>query len=127
MIFPLPLRRQFVQGAQQVKYVGAIMRSYRAYVLMSISCVLFLISISIMAADYDPAITLIESKYKIKDMTVHDNTRARDIQIRVYLPIVAEKIPVIINSHGLGGSRKGSSYLGKHWAARGYIVVYLQH
>lgn len=48
------------------------MRSYRAYVLMSISCVLFLISISIMAADYDPAITLIESKYKIKDMTIQE-------------------------------------------------------
>ena len=30
-------------------------------------------------------------------------------------------------SHGLGGSREGSAFLGKHWAARGYVVVFLQH
>ena len=30
-------------------------------------------------------------------------------------------------SHGLGGSREGSAYLGKHWAARGYVAVFLQH
>ena len=30
-------------------------------------------------------------------------------------------------SHGLGGSRAGSPFLGKHWAARGYVAVFLQH
>src|SRR5262249_21333862 len=30
-------------------------------------------------------------------------------------------------SHGLGGSREGSVYLGKQWAARGYVAVFLQH
>jgi predicted dienelactone hydrolase len=33
----------------------------------------------------------------------------------------------VLFSHGLGGSREGSPYLGRHWAARGYVVVYLQH
>jgi predicted dienelactone hydrolase len=27
----------------------------------------------------------------------------------------------------LGGSREGSSFLGNHWAARGYVAVFLQH
>jgi predicted dienelactone hydrolase len=34
---------------------------------------------------------------------------------------------VVLFSHGLGGSRQGSAYLGRHWAARGYVAVFLQH
>ena len=34
---------------------------------------------------------------------------------------------MILYSHGLGGSKEESSYLGEHWAARGYTVIYLQH
>lgn len=30
-------------------------------------------------------------------------------------------------SHGLGGSRSGSAFLGEHWAARSYVAVSLQH
>ena len=35
--------------------------------------------------------------------------------------------PVVLFSHGLGGSREGSAFLGKHWSARGYVCVFLQH
>ena len=35
--------------------------------------------------------------------------------------------PVIIFSHGLGGSRDGYEYLGRHWAGHGYVSVHLQH
>ena len=31
--------------------------------------------------------------------------------------------PVVLFSHGLGGSREGSVYLGEHWAARGYVAL----
>ncbi len=34
---------------------------------------------------------------------------------------------MILFSHGLGGSRSGSAFLGEHWAARGYGAVFLQH
>ncbi len=34
---------------------------------------------------------------------------------------------MILFSHGLGGTRAGSVYLGEHWAARGYATVFLQH
>jgi predicted dienelactone hydrolase len=36
-------------------------------------------------------------------------------------------LPVIIFSHGLGGSREGGELWGRHWAGHGYIVVHLQH
>jgi predicted dienelactone hydrolase len=34
---------------------------------------------------------------------------------------------VVLFSHGLGGSREGSAFFGNHWAARGYVVVFVQH
>jgi predicted dienelactone hydrolase len=62
-----------------------------------------------------------------EDLTVHDAARNRDIPIRVYLPTNTAPEPVILFSHGLGGSRVGSAFLGEHWAARGYVAVFLQH
>jgi predicted dienelactone hydrolase len=44
-----------------------------------------------------------------------------------YLPESTNAAPVVLFSHGLGGSRKGNAYLGNHWAARGYVVVFVQH
>jgi predicted dienelactone hydrolase len=61
------------------------------------------------------------------DFTVHDAKRGRDIPIRVYLPAATAPAPVVIFSHGLGGSRENNPYLGEHWAARGYVAVFLQH
>jgi len=61
------------------------------------------------------------------DFTVHDAARHRDIPLRVYLPANTAPAPVILFSHGLGGSRAGSAFLGEHWAARGYVAVFLQH
>jgi predicted dienelactone hydrolase len=61
------------------------------------------------------------------DLTVHDTARERDIPIRVYLPAKTTPAQVVLFSHGLGGTREGSVFLGEHWAARGYAAVFLQH
>jgi predicted dienelactone hydrolase len=61
------------------------------------------------------------------DFTVHDAARNRDIPIRVYLPATTNAVPVVVFSPGLGGSRVGSAFLGEHWAARGYVAIFLQH
>jgi predicted dienelactone hydrolase len=65
------------------------------------------------------------------DLDVVDAKRERTIPIRVFLPSDAGKpvqaAPVILFSHGLGGSREMGAYLGTHWAARGYATVFLQH
>jgi len=36
-------------------------------------------------------------------------------------------LPVVIVSHGLGGSREGLAYLGTYLADHGYVVVHIQH
>jgi len=61
------------------------------------------------------------------DLTAHDAARNRDLPVRVYLPTNTAPAPVVLFSHGLGGSRAGSVFLGEHWAARGYVAAFLQH
>lgn len=57
-----------------------------------------------------------------------DASRARTVPVRIYYPRDgAGPFPVIIFSHGLGGSRDGYSYLGERWASRGYVSVHPQH
>lgn len=76
---------------------------------------------------YDPLAINSGAASTIVDLTVHDAARNRDIPLRVYLPTNTAPVPVILFSHGLGGNREGSQYLGRHWAARGYVAVFLQH
>lgn len=51
----------------------------------------------------------------------------RVLPLLIYLPETDAQVPVLLFSHGLGGSRTGSAYLGRHWAARGYAAVFVQH
>jgi predicted dienelactone hydrolase len=61
------------------------------------------------------------------ELTVRDEKRGRQIPLRVYLPAEKKPAPVVLFSHGLGGTKDGSAFLGKHWSARGYVAVFLQH
>ena len=57
-----------------------------------------------------------------------DAKRDRNVPVKIYFPqIGAGPFPVIIFSHGLGGTREGYEYLGRYWAAHGYVSVHLQH
>lgn len=80
------------------------------------------------AADsYDPLKPTEGGPRRILDFVVHDGTRQRDLPVRVYLPKSTGPAPVVLFSHGLGGSSRGYSYLGTQWAGRGYAVVSIQH
>lgn len=68
-----------------------------------------------------------QSSVSFEDLTIHDQARNREIPVRVYRDASRRDAPLILFSHGLGGSREMGSYLGEHWAARGYVVVFLQH
>jgi len=58
----------------------------------------------------------------------HDSARDRDVPVKIYYPANAKgKLPVIIFSQGLGGSREGYEYLGRGWASEGYVSVHVQH
>ena len=79
---------------------------------------------------YDPLAVPDAGRVEVVDLDVVDDARDRTIPVRVYRPpagAAAARHPVLLFSHGLGGSREGSTYLGDHWAARGYVAVFLQH
>ncbi len=95
--------------------------------LLAIGCILFAISAVADAPAYDPLVPAAQAAPKQVNLDITDGQRQRNIPIRVYLPPVGSASPVILFSHGLGGSREGSTYLGKHWATRGYVAVFLQH
>ncbi len=57
-----------------------------------------------------------------------DTARNRTIPVKFYLPKdMTKPLPVVIFSHGLGGSREAATYLGNYWAEHGYIGVFVQH
>lgn len=57
-----------------------------------------------------------------------DAGRQRTVPYRVRYPAdLKAPAPVVIFSHGLGGSRTGAAYYGDHLASHGYIVVFVQH
>jgi predicted dienelactone hydrolase len=78
-------------------------------------------------AAYDPLAVTAQHGPEPLELTVKDAARKRELPLRVYLPAEKSAAPVVIFSHGLGGSRAGSAYLGRHWSARGYVCVYVQH
>jgi predicted dienelactone hydrolase len=58
----------------------------------------------------------------------HDATRNREVPVKIYYPRTSPgPCPVVVFSHGLGGSRDGYEYLGRHWASHGYVSVHVQH
>jgi predicted dienelactone hydrolase len=66
---------------------------------------------------------------RIADRDLPDPHRGRPLPVRIYFPgrDRAEPWPVIVFSHGLGGSRLGYSYLGRTWAQNGFVSIHPTH
>lgn len=95
---------------------------YQVFVMM-----IALAGTSFAGAKYDPLEINKEIKINTADLSIKDQGRKRLIPLRFYLPKETGPRPVVIFSHGLGGSCKNNPYLGRHWALRGYLVVFIQH
>jgi predicted dienelactone hydrolase len=96
----------------------------RAALLISIS------ALSALAADaYSPQPGPHKVLTRLEEWT--DAARDRKIPVKIYMPDAATAgdapLPVIITSHGLGGTREGIAYAGNYWTGRGYVCVHLQH
>ena len=61
------------------------------------------------------------------DVTWTDDARRRDLPLRIRLPEGGWRLPVILFSHGLGGSRSGGAEWGEQWASHGFAVIHVQH
>ena len=56
-----------------------------------------------------------------------DARRQRSVPVRLYLPHAGRALPLVVFSHGIGGSRRGYSWLGQHLARCGMACLHLQH
>ena len=63
----------------------------------------------------------------VHDLDWYDESRQRAVPVRLYWPEGATRVPLVVFSHGIGGSRQGYSYLGEHFAANGMASLHLQH
>ena len=61
------------------------------------------------------------------DLDWADVPRQRPVPVRLYLPQAARRLPLVVFSHGIGGSRRGYSWLGQHFARHGVASLHLQH
>jgi predicted dienelactone hydrolase len=62
------------------------------------------------------------------DGVLPDPSRQRDIPVRVRMPEGgAGKAPVILFSHGLGGSVDAGAAFAGQWAKAGFLVIHVQH
>lgn len=68
------------------------------------------------------------SRYETRYFEWQDDARQRPVAAKLYFPSVATgPVPLVVFSHGIGGSREGYTYLGKYWAANGIATLHLQH
>ena len=101
-------------------------RPARRALLAAFACALVLATSLAARAQYDPLALAANSGGPALELVAKDGSR--EIPLRVYTPAkLAAPAAVVLFSHGLGGSRAGNAYCGKHWAARGYVAVFLQH
>ena len=76
-------------------------------------------ALRLQAADGNP--------YQTLDFDWADARRQRAVPVRLHLPSAGRPVPLVVFSHGIGGSRRGYSWLGQHLASQGVASLHLQH
>lgn len=61
------------------------------------------------------------------DLVLRDAQRSKNLHVKITFPSSPGKFPVIIFSHGFGGSKDTYASLTQYWSARGYIVIQPTH
>ncbi len=64
---------------------------------------------------------------QVVDEAWTDEARARTLPLRIRWPDGVGPWPLLLFSHGLGGSREGGEVWGEAWREAGFVVVHLQH
>jgi predicted dienelactone hydrolase len=70
------------------------------------------------------------SPYETLEFDWVDVRRQRPVPVRLYWPdtvAAGAQVPLVVFSHGIGGSRRGYRYLGEHWSSHGVASLHLQH
>ncbi len=63
----------------------------------------------------------------IPDVILHDDARNKDVLVTIEYPTKGGPNPLIVFSHGFGGSNQGYVGLSSYWASQGYVVIRPRH
>ncbi len=84
-----------------------------------------------------PAPALSEAAYKlaggpyavetVEEIVLRDKTRSKDLPVYISYPKAGGPFPVIVFSHGTGGSGRNVATLTKFWAGHGYVCLNPTH
>jgi predicted dienelactone hydrolase len=64
---------------------------------------------------------------EVQDIVLHDAKRGKDLHLRIFYPSGPGPYPVIVFSHGAGGSQACCDALTQHWASYGYVTLQPTH
>jgi dienelactone hydrolase len=64
---------------------------------------------------------------RIARLVLNDSERTRQIQLRIHYPDASGPFPLIVWSHGAGGSKDNYLTLMEHWASYGYVTIQPTH
>jgi dienelactone hydrolase len=83
-----------------------------------------------LAAAEPAAYKLVDGPHTVREvpeLILHDAERKKDLPIRIHYPSADGSYPVIVFSHGAGGSKECCAELARHWASHGYVVIQVTH
>ena len=63
----------------------------------------------------------------VADIKLTDKRRDREVPVKIYYPDGDGTFPVIIFSHGTGGSSESFSHLSRFWSSYGYVCIHPTH
>src|SRR6476619_4898378 len=63
----------------------------------------------------------------IPTATIHDARRNKDVEVSIEYPTRGGPFPVIVWSHGYGGSSQSYEPLVSFWVSNGYVVIRPTH
>ncbi len=63
----------------------------------------------------------------LKAEYVDNNRSGRTVPVKLYVPVTEGPVPLVLWSHGLGGTRDGAGFIARALANAGIMVVNIQH
>lgn len=73
---------------------------------------------------YIPADSELTSVGVVADLQLTDHRRDREVPVKIYYPDADGTFPVIIFSHGTGGSQESFAHLSRFWSSYGYVCIH---
>lgn len=70
------------------------------------------------------------ASYTTQTLDWFDPQRNRRVPVKLYMAtatVPQAGLPLVLFSHGIGGSREGYSYIGRYLASQGYASLHVQH